>query len=269
MTTLDQSQAPTWQDDQTQSGYVTPDMAPRAAGPGHDRASAAQAPAPPAPDTSGPALGPARRRPQPSFPQRVVDTATSIPGAIQSGLSAAGSALQSANTAASNAVNAVTGGISQASSELGSALTAAACRTCPAIVGAVGGQGRRPRSGHRRRQQGRVQRAQQIRPAGRRLAASAGQDQPATCHWRARQRQRSRLARGEPEPGSGVRRPPVATDHDRRRHGRGRRRAPERADTRGRTTTNWRARRRRAAPRRRALRPTFRLNLEAQDIGPA
>ena len=38
MTTLDQSQAPTWQDDQdTRAGYVTPDMAPGPPIPGHDR----------------------------------------------------------------------------------------------------------------------------------------------------------------------------------------------------------------------------------------
>ena len=140
MTTLDQSQAPTFQDDQTQSGYVTPDMTPGPPVPDMT-GTAAQAP-----DTSGPDLGPALP-PQPSFPQRVVDTASSIPGAIQSGLSAAGSALQGANTAASNAVNAVTGGISQASSELGSALTAAGLPNVPAIVGAVGSQVVGPEAG--------------------------------------------------------------------------------------------------------------------------
>ena len=105
-----QDSAPTWQDDQTQSGYVTPDMPPGPPIPDMT-GTAAQAPGAAAPDTSGPDLGPALP-PQPSFPQRVAATASSIPGAIQSGLSAAGSALQGANTAASNAVDAAQSAIS-------------------------------------------------------------------------------------------------------------------------------------------------------------
>ena len=48
MTTMSQDQAPTWQDDQTQSGYVTPDMAPGPPIPDMS-GTASQAPAQPAP----------------------------------------------------------------------------------------------------------------------------------------------------------------------------------------------------------------------------
>ena len=128
---------PSWQDDQTQSGYVQPDMAPGPPVP--DMSSGGPSGAAAAVDTSGPDLGPLLP-PQPSFPQRVVDTASAIPGAIQSGL-------QAANTAASTAVDSVTGGISQAGQELGSALTAAGLPNVPAIVSHVGGMFVGPEAG--------------------------------------------------------------------------------------------------------------------------